>query len=209
MIRLANFARWIRATNTGTNIDSGREQTHSARAACPLYKGKEQIKLGLKAGTVGWVTGSSPRTFHGGKFFLSSRREKRHKASLLSFFTDLFKPFEDVRGREREEEVGERIAMELDGKGEQGDPVACNSLNYQQYLSVISPLELRKRKEKNRERERERLRKMTSFDEGRNLARIKDASRSKKNFISFFLSRVDAPPCFLAWESLATPKRSS
>lgn len=155
MIRLANFARWIRATNTGTNIDSGREQTHSARAACPLYKGKEQIKLGLKAGTVGWVTGSSPRTFHGGKFFLSSRKEKRHKASLLSFFTDLFKPFEDVRGRGREEEVGERIAMELDGKGEQGDPVACNSLNYQQYLSVISPLELRKRKEKNRERKRE------------------------------------------------------
>lgn len=72
-------------------------------------------------------------------------------------------------GRRGEEDVGERIAMELDEKGEQGDP----SLVILSITSNISPLSLRESQEKEeekggeRERERERLRKMTSFDEGR------------------------------------------
>lgn len=139
MIRLANFARWIRATNTGTNIDSGREQTHSARAACPLYKGKEQIKLGLKAATVEGVTGSSPGTFHGGKFFLSSGRgTKRASFRFSPISSNHSKTFEDVGGRSEEEDVGERIAMELDERGEQGDP----SLVILSITSNISPLSL-------------------------------------------------------------------
>lgn len=137
MIRLANFARWIGATNTGTNIDSGREQTHSARAACPLYKGKEQIKLGLKAATVEGVTGSSPGTFHGGKFFLSSRRGTKRAFSHFSpISSNHSKTFEWEGEEGKKEDVGERIAMELDERREQGDP----SLVILSITSNISPL---------------------------------------------------------------------